>query len=327
MIDLDTRLLGKSGIPVTRIGLGLWGISGVGSGPGLGPTDDEESLATIEVALNAGVTFFDTADTYGDGHSERLLGQAISGRREHCIIATKIGWKDFDRKHRTTAYNTAEKLITGVEGSLRRLQTDYIDVIQSHIDFRDPTMEVFLEGFRKLKEAGKVRTFGVSTGDFDYLQSFNAGGDCATLQIEYNLLNRKPEREIFPYCLEHRIGVIVRGPLAMGILTGKFDANTLFVEGDVRRHWQDDHNQHSMFLDGLVKVERLRPLTQGRTLAQLALQFILAHPAVITVIPGAKTPRQFLENLDALRKPRLTETEWSEIDAITPPGSGRVVRS
>jgi aryl-alcohol dehydrogenase-like predicted oxidoreductase len=319
--SLEKRILGKSGIAVTTIGLGLWAIGG----DAWGATDDRESLATIDAALDAGVNFFDTADVYGAGHSEELLGRAMHGRRDRFIVATKIGWQNFDEANQSTAYDSVAKLVAGVESNLRRLQTDYVDVIQSHINFRDPTMEIFIEGFQRLKADGKVRAYGVSTSDFEYLKAFNADGCCATLQVDYSILNRTPEADIFPYCQEENIGILVRGPLAMGILAGKFKPETRFAAGDWRTRWQDDPEERQIYLDDLEKVERLRPLAQGRTLAQLALQFVLAHPAVTLAIPGAKTVAQFRDNLDTLSMPPLTSAELAEIDAVTPPGGGRKI--
>ncbi|NIV36695.1 MAG: aldo/keto reductase [Anaerolineae bacterium] len=319
--ELEKRSLGKSGIAVTKIGVGLWAIGG----DAWGPTEDRESLNVIDAALGAGVTFFDTADVYGTGHSEELLGQAMKGRRDKFIVATKIGWRDFDDENKRTAYDTVEKLIAGVEGNLRRLQTDYVDVIQSHVNFRDPTMEIFLEGFQRLQRDGKVRAYGVSTSDFEYLKAFNADGGCATLQIDYSILNRTPEADIFPYCQERDIGVIVRGPLAMGILTGKFGPDTQFGETDFRHRWQEEPEEREIYLADLAKTEKLRPLAKGRTMAQLALQFALAHPAVTTAIPGAKTVRQLQDNLGAAMLPSLTPDELAQIDTTTPPGGGRKI--
>jgi aryl-alcohol dehydrogenase-like predicted oxidoreductase len=318
---LEKRTLGKSGIAVTKIGIGLWAIGS----DAWGATDDRESLSAIDAALDAGITFFDTADVYGAGHSEELLGQAMKGRRDRFVVATKIGWRDFDGERQRTTYDTVEKLIAGVESNLRRLQTDCVDVIQSHINFRDPTMEIFLEGFQRLQRDGKVRAYGVSTSDFEYLQAFNANGGCATLQIDYSILNRTPEADIFPYCLENDIGVIVRGPLAMGILTGKFSPDTQFGEGDFRRRWQENPGEREIYLQDLRKVDGLRPLAKDRTLAQLALQFVLAHPAVTVVIPGAKTVRQLKDNVGAALLPPLPPGELAQVDAITPPGGGRKI--
>jgi aryl-alcohol dehydrogenase-like predicted oxidoreductase len=318
---LEKRMLGKSGIAVTTIGLGLWAIGG----DAWGATDDRESLATIDAALDAGINFFDTADVYGAGHSEELLGRAMHGRRDCFVVATKIGWQNFDDAQQRTAYDSVAKLVAGVESNLRRLQTDYVDVIQSHINFRDPTMEIFVEGFQRLEAEGKVRAYGVSTSDFEYLKAFNADGRCATLQVDYSILNRTPEADIFPYCQEENIGILVRGPLAMGILAGKFKPETRFGAGDWRARWQDDPEERQIYLHDLEKVERLRPLAHGRSLAQLALQFVLAHPAVTLAIPGAKTVAQFRDNLETLSLPPLTEGELAEIDAVTAPGGGRKI--
>jgi aryl-alcohol dehydrogenase-like predicted oxidoreductase len=218
------RTLGKTDIQVSEIGFGLW----AAGGDAWGPTDDQDILDAIDYALDHGVNFYDTADVYGWGHSEELLGRAMQGRRERFIVATKIGWRDFDGEAGRSAYTTVAKLIAGVESNLRRLNTDYVDIIQSHINFRDPTMAIFLEGFQRLQKAGKVRAYGVSTGDFEYLRAFNHDGNCATLQIDYSILNRTAEADILPYCQAQNIGVIVRGALAMGILAGKFTPDTRF---------------------------------------------------------------------------------------------------
>lgn len=319
---MKKRTLGKSGIEVTEIGLGLW----AAGGDAWGATDDAEILRTIDASLEAGITFYDTADVYGSGHSEELLGQAMQGRRDKFIVASKIGWTGFDEAAQKTAYHTVEMLIAGVESNLRRLKTDYLDIIQSHINFRDPTMEIFLEGFHRLQSEGKVRAYGVSTSDLDYLKEFNADGHCATLQIDYSILHRLPEADCLPYCQANNIGVIVRGALAMGILTDKFTPETRFGEGDFRQRWHENKDEYAIFLDDLDKTSQLRPLVhEGRTMAQLALQFTLAHPAVTTVIPGAKNLRQLRDNLHTDSLPPLTDAEMAQINAIVAPNGGRKI--
>jgi aryl-alcohol dehydrogenase-like predicted oxidoreductase len=321
MTTLKTRILGKSGIAVTEIGMGLW----AAGGDQWGPTDDRAVLDAIGYALDLGVNFFDTADIYGSGHSEELLGQAMRGRRDRFIVASKIGWQNFDSARGQTAYTSVEQFVAGVESNLRRLQTDYIDVMQSHINYREPTMEIFREGFQRLQQQGKIRAYGVSTSDFAYLQQFNHDGHCSTLQIDYSLLNRTPETTIFPYCQEHKIGVIVRGALAMGILTGKFTAETQFADGDFRQNWQNDPEQRAIFQQDLANVERLRSVAGSRTLTQLAVQFVLAHPAVSTVIPGAKNKQQIRETVQAGYLPTLTMDDLAGVASITPPGGGRKI--
>lgn len=319
--QLQKRRLGKSGMIVTEIGMGLW----AAGGDAWGPTNDQAVLDAIDFALEAGVNFYDTSDVYGSGHSEVLLGKAMKGRRERFIVATKIGWQNFDEVKQSSAYTTPEKLIAGVETNLKRLDTDYVDIMQDHIDFRDPTMEVFLEGFQKLQRDGKVRAYGVSTSDFEYLKAFNQDGNCATLQVDYSILNRTPELDIFPYCQANDIGIIIRGGLAMGILAGKFTPESRFGEGDFRQRWHNTPGEYEVFLKDLAIVEKLKPLAEGRSLAHLALQFTLAHPAVTTVIPGAKDTRQMRENIEAGLLPPLRKAELEAIDALVGPGQGRKI--
>jgi aryl-alcohol dehydrogenase-like predicted oxidoreductase len=279
----------------------------------------------IDAALDLGINFFDTADVYGMGHSEKLLGRAMKGRRDQFIVATKIGWVGFDEEKQVSQYDTVDKLIAGVESNLERLQTDYVDLVQCHIDFREANMEVFVEGFQKLQAQGKVRAYGVSTSDFEYLQAFNADNKASTLQIDYSILNRTPEQDIFPYTMENDLGVLVRGPLAMGILTGKFTKDTRFEDGDFRQNWIKNEDEHQVFLSDLEKVENLKPLTDGRSMAQLAIQFVMQHPAVTLAIPGAKRISQLKENVKAALLPELTHEELATIDSITPPGGGRKI--
>ena len=319
--ELHTRRLGKSGFQVTEIGIGLWAIGG----SEWGPVDDQKSLETIEAALEAGITFFDTADVYGMGHSEKLLGQSMKGRREEFFVATKIGWIGFDDDNFVSAYNSTEKLIEGVEQNLSRLDTDYIDLLQCHIHLPEPNLEFFLDGFQKLQRSGKIRSYGVSSSQIEFIKEFNADGGTAALQIDYSILNRTAEKEIFPYCLENDIGVIVRGPLAMGILTGKFNPDSRFPEGDFRRNWHENPEEKQIFLDDLEKVDQLRAIVGEQSLAQLALQFVLAHPAVTTVIPGAKTVRQLEQNVAVGHMPLLSKEILASIDEIVPPGGGRKI--
>lgn len=321
MTEIEKRVLGKSGIEVTKIGVGLWAIGGTE----WGETDDKESLDMISAALDMGINFFDTADVYGDGHSETLLGRAMQGRRDRFIVASKIGWNGFDHENGVSKYDTVDKLVAGVETSLDRLQTDYLDLIQCHIDFREPNMEMFVQGFQKLQDQGKVRAYGVSTSDFAYLQEFNADNKTATLQIDYSILNRTPEAKIFPYTMAHDIGVLVRGPLAMGILTGKFSSESTFEEGDFRRNWIENPDERKIFLNDLEKVEKLKPLAEGRSLAQLSIQFVMQHPAVTVAIPGARRISQLKENVKTALMPDLTEEEMALIDSVTPPGGGRKI--
>ncbi len=320
---MRSRPLGAtSGIEVSEVGLGLWAVAGSDWGPG----DDRASLKAIESALDAGVTFFDTADIYGNGHSEELLGQAMTGRRDRFLVATKIGWTGYDDRTRSTQYDTVDKLVAGVEGSLRRLGTDRVEAIQCHIDHLEPNTDVFIEGFRKLEEQEKVGAWGVSTSDLSLLERFNAEGDCDLLQIDYSILNRTAEAEILPYCLENGIGVIVRGPLAMGMLADKYSAAQTFPDDDFRRAWIEDPAQNAQFRRDLEVVDGLRTVVpDDQNMSQFALRFVRSHPAVSTVIPGARDRAQSEANASAGELPLLSPEEQEAVDRLVPPGGGRKI--
>ncbi|MCX7968940.1 MAG: aldo/keto reductase, partial [Armatimonadetes bacterium] len=267
------------------------------------------------------VNFFDTADAYGEppGRSEELLGKALQGIREEVFIATKVG--NWARRHgHPLPYTSTLHIIACCHASLYRLRTDYIDLYQCHIG--NPTnaeVDVFLEAFERLKEQGKIRAYGISTNSLEALQRFNKLGTCATCQLDYSILNRAPERDLLPYCQERNIGVIVRGPLAKGVLAGKFTPDTIFTD-EVRRSWNEGQRREK-FLKQLQIVERLRFLERdNRTMAQAALQFVLSHPAVSCAIPGAKSPQQAEANASA-GDGTLTPEELAAINEVVQPGS------
>jgi aryl-alcohol dehydrogenase-like predicted oxidoreductase len=318
---MEKRYLGNTEIVVHPIGIGLWAMGG----SGWGPTEDSESLSTIDRALDLGIDLFDTADVYGNGHSEELLGQAMKGRRDRFIAATKIGWQGFDGEKATSAYTSPEKVEQAVEANLRRLQSDHIDILQWHVNFRETTMEHFIEGCERLKKAGKIRAYGVSTSNFEYIQAFAQAGHQDSLQIDYSILNRTAEQEIFPYCQAQGIGTIIRGGLAMGILTGKFSADSTFDEDDFRGNWQKDPDQHKQFLADLQSVEKLRAAFPEQNLAQLALRFVLSNPAVTCVIAGAKRISQLESNFQAAQQGLLHPEELKTIEQIVPAGGGRKI--
>jgi aryl-alcohol dehydrogenase-like predicted oxidoreductase len=319
---MNRKKLGKSGLETTVMGVGLWAIGG----ETWGSVNDRESLDMIDAALDQGINFYDTADVYGNGHSEEVLGKAMKKRRDKFILATKIGWQGFDGEKSRSAYDTVKKLKDGVKTNLKRLDTEYIDLIQNHINFREKNMEIFVQGFEELCKEGLVRAYGVSTSDFEYVKDFvGLGKACASVQVDYSILNRTAEADIFPFCLKNKIGIIVRGALAMGILTGKFSSDAKFEESDFRNRWVNTPEEREIFLKDLDKVEKLKALAKGRTLAQLALQFTMAHPAVTVVIPGAKTRAQLADNLKAVQLPPLSAGDLTAIDGIGPPGGGRKI--
>jgi len=294
---MEYRDLGRSGLRVSEIGFGAWAIGG----NAWGPVEDAESLAAMERAFELGINFVDTADVYGDGRSESLVAKAVKGRRDEVILSTKGGLMGHHRDpEREPVYDRPEKVVEALEASLERLETDHVDVYFCHIwwDEHEET-EAFVEAFDRLKRDGKVLAVGVSTNDLNYIRHFDRDGGLDAVQLDYSILNREPEREILPYLKERGIGVVVRGPLRMGILTGKFSEETTFPEGDIREDWP----QERWFEESLQQVERLRPLEDGRTLGQVALRYVLLHPAVSVAIPGAKTPEQVEANAAASVRP------------------------
>jgi myo-inositol catabolism protein IolS len=310
---VEYRLLGNTGIKVSEIGFGAWAIGG----DAWGPVEDARSKAAVERALELGVTFIDTADVYGDGHSETLVGEVIKAKRDQVVIATKGGLMGHHRDPQgEPVYDRPEKVIEAFEASLRRLGTDYLDVYFDHIWWdKEEETEAFLTAFAQLKREGRVLAVGVSTNSFDYVKHFNRGSGLDVVQLDYSIMNRNPEKDILPYCQEHGIGVVVRGPLRMGILTGKFSPNTNFPEGDIRKSWP----QEAWFKKSLEKVAGLRKLeADNQTLGQLALRFVLDHPAVSVAIPGAKTPEQVEANAAASVRPLLSAETRQHIDDVAP---------
>jgi myo-inositol catabolism protein IolS len=308
---MEYRTLGKTNISVSEIGFGAWAIGG----DAWGPVVDKESVIAMEKALDLGVNFLDTADVYGDGHSEQLVSQVLKGRRDRIVLSTKGGLMGHSRKPEPI-YDHPEKVVKAFEDSLQRLKTDYIDVYFCHIWWQhEKETEAFLSAYERLKKDGKVRAVGVSTDDFNYLKSFNRDGAIDVLQVDYSLLNRNAEKEILPYCQEKELGVVVRGPLKMGLLTGKFTKNQAFPDGDIRKNWPNE----TWFQEGLDKVERLRFLEQeDLTLGQAALQFVLSHPAVSVAIPGGKTASQVGQNVKASVRPLLTDSKLAQINEVVP---------
>lgn len=306
------RSLGNTGIEVSEIGFGAWAIGG----DAWGPVEDAASIRAMERALDLGVNFIDTADVYGNGHSETLVAQVLRGRRDRVVLATKGGLMGHHRDPKgAPVYDRPERVVYAFEESLRRLGTDYVDVYFDHLWWNDPReTEAFLTAFAQLKQQGRVRAVGVSTDDPEYVRAFDQDGALDVVQLDYSLLNRAAEQHLLPYCQERGIGVVVRGPLRMGMLTGKFTRDTTFPEGDVRHGWP----REAWYREQLAKTEQLRPLTSAdRSMGQLALQFVLNHPAVSVAIPGGKTPAQIEQNVAASTRPLLTEADRAVIEGVT----------
>lgn len=285
---MQYRVLGRTGIKISEIGFGAWGIGG-----GWGNQDDAEALSSLQHAYDLGVTFYDTAYVYGDGHSETLIGQFSRSLRDKIVIASKIPPKTM--RWPVTAQDPlqetfpAEWIIACTEQSLKRLGTDYLDVQQLHAwtdAYTDQTE--WYEAFTRLKEQGKIRAFGVSANDWDPYSTTNLvkSGKIDTVQVIYNIFEQRPAEQLLPVALENNVGIIVRVPFEEGLLTGKMGPGYQFEPGD----WRADWLTADRLAEAGQHVEALRPLLSSDvpTLPALALKFCLHHPAVSTVIPGMR---------------------------------------
>lgn len=308
------RTLGKTNLSISEVSFGTWAIGG-----SWGQVDERTALSGLARAMDAGVNFFDTADVYGDGRAERLLAQATKGREDSVFIATKF-CRQGDINDPST-YSLGQ-VRAYCEASLSRLQRDAIDLYQIHC----PPHEIIQQGdvftvLDQLKQEGKIRNYGVSVETVEEgLSAMNYPG-VAALQVIFNLFRQKPVQALFPLALERNVGILVRLPLASGLLTGKFTANAVF-EPDDHRHFNQDGQAFNVgetfaglpFAKGVELAEKLRFIAQGRhTMARASMRWILDHPAVTCVIPGFKTPEQVDDNLGTLDVPSFTKEELATL--------------
>jgi aryl-alcohol dehydrogenase-like predicted oxidoreductase len=322
-----TRKLGRSGIVVSALGFGCWPIGGQimqdGRSVGWGAVDDDESVRAIHRAMDLGVTLFDTADVYG--RSEDVLGRALAGRWDRVVIASKFG-RTYDRAtHTITGEDPSPAhLRRALEGSLRRLGTDVIDLYQLHLwDCpQGPALALRAE-LEVLVGEGKIRAYGWSTDRLPNIELFAAGPNCATAQVHLNVL--EGDRSLVTECARLGLAALVRGPLAMGLLGGRYGGDSLLSTADVRGSgsgWVD------LFRDGRPTAEGLRRLaavrdvltSDGRTLAQGALGWLWAVAGNTVPIPGFKGMRQAEENAGALAFGPLSPDQLAQVDAVLEDG-------
>ena len=319
------RRLGKSGIEVSALGMGCWAVGGPwtwaqpGQEPfpaGWGKVDDAESIRAIHTALDLGINFFDTAANYGAGHSEVILGQALKGRREKAIIATKFG-HIVNEKEKVVYGDKAQvlpKVRRDVEDSLRRLGTDYIDIYQLHEAFYDPEPALELrEALEGLVEQGKIRWYGWSTDLVDRAQVFSDGAHCTAIQFQLNALFDNPEMRHL--CEDFDLAGINKDPLHRGFLTGKFSSQSTFPEDDIRSHINFEEER---ILWRLKATEALREIftAGGRTMAQGALAYIWALDERMVPIPGFKTVQQVRDNAGAVAFGPLSAGELRQVQEV-----------
>jgi len=311
------RELGRTGWRVSTISFGAWAIGGT-----WGAVDDRESLAALHRAVDLGVNFFDTADVYGDGHSERLLAKLKLERREEIIIATKAG-RRLD-PHTADGY-TIKNLTAFIERSLRNLSVEALDLLQLHC----PPTEVYYRpelfaGLDELVKQGKIRHYGVSVEQVEQALKAIEYPGVETVQIIFNIFRQRPADLFFSEARRRRVGILARVPLSSGMLAGKFTSQSEFGNDDHRafnRHGEEfDRGETFSGVDyetGLQAVEESRPLVPaGMTMAQFALRWILMFDAVTCAIPGAKRPAQVEDNVGAAELPALTDATMKAVDRI-----------
>lgn len=330
MLHTFQRTLGKSGIKVSAMGVGCWAIGGPFTGfgglpLGWGDVDDEKSIEALHMALDLGVNFFDTADVYGTGHSEELLGKVFKGIRDKVVIATKFGGV-FDKKMRDMhSFDATPAYVRkALEASLRRLGTDYIDLYQLHIKDLDLAGAAdTMDALEKLVEEGKIRGYGWSTDDFDRAAMFAKGPHCCAVQQQLNIF--VGNKKILSLCENKNLASINRGPLAMGLLTGKFVKHIELPSNDVRIVSEDMNDPYYAYFRGrkplpelMCKLDIVKDIlkSKGRTLAQGALAWIWARSEKTIPIPGFKTARQVRENAKALDFGPLTPNQMFEIEHL-----------
>ena len=307
---METRKLGKNGPDLTVIGFGAWAIGGAWI-YGWGKTEDSESIRAIDAAIDNGINWIDTAAAYGLGHSEKVIGKAVKGKRDKVFIATKCGLVSEDQWSVRNNLKP-ESIRKEAERSLKELNTDYIDLFQIHWPDPNTPIEESWQAIADLKKEGKVRYIGVSNFDVPLLEKCMAIEQVQSLQPPYSMLKREVEESILSYCKDNGIGVVAYSPMQSGLLTGKFDINKL-AEDDWRlRERMFKEPQLSKIL---AFVEKLRSIAgkSGKSVGNLAVAWVLNNPALTAAIVGARNAKQVEENIKAADY-KLTSDELAEIE-------------
>lgn len=297
---MNTRTLGRTGLKVSEVGYGAWGI---GAKQWIGASDDE-SLRALNRAIDLGLNFIDTALAYGDGHSEKIVGQTVRGRKEKVYVATKIPPKNrrwpAERQVPVDQVYTADYVVRCTEESLKNLGMETIDLQQLHV-WTDEFAGAgdWLAGIEKLKQQGKIRHFGISLGEHTPDNGLQAveSGLVDTVQVIYNIFDQGPEDRLFPLCQKKNVGVLARVPFDEGGLTGKVTPQTEFPKDDFRNgYFKGDRKQEVWTRVQQIAADLKIPLDR---LPETALRFTLAHPAVSTVIPGMRSVKNAEANCAA----------------------------
>ncbi|MGY5339204.1 aldo/keto reductase [Levilactobacillus spicheri] len=301
--------IGKSDVQATALGLGTNAVGGYNLFPNL---KDEDGLQLVTAGLNHGIKLLDTAYVYGLGHSEELVGQAMHAFDRHSFALATKGAQDFSSGEQVIN-NTPEFLTAQVEASLKRLNTDYLDIYYIHFPDKQTPKAEAVGALQRLREQGKIRAIGVSNFSLEQVKEANADGYVDVVEDEFSLLHRDHEADLMPYLKDHQISFVPYFPLASGLLTGKYDQAVNFPADDIRSQISDF--QEPRYSAALKAIDQVRPIAQAHdaTVAQTVLAWYMQDPLVSVVIPGAKRASQVEANAQALDV-TLTAAEYQTID-------------
>ena len=313
---MEQRQLGDSGLLTSSIGFGTWEMSTTM----YGHIDVKEASDAVNAAIDHGITLFDTAEVYGPYHSEELLAKALGDKRKDIVLVSKVGFQ-YDEDGKNLGRNSKyDHVIERTEGCLRRLETDFLDLLLIHWPDHDTPFEESIRAIEKLKQDGKIRHYGVSNFTPGMMDECEKYGHLAANQVGYHMFDRRMESKVLPYCLDKNIGFMAYGTLGFGLLSGAFTPETTFGEGD----WRSRGNAFGLPLfeaEELAKelkvVERLKAIAKShdKSVAQMAIAWTLGHPAVSVGLVGVRNERELKENVAAVEWELSLEVR-EEIDAI-----------
>jgi aryl-alcohol dehydrogenase-like predicted oxidoreductase len=313
---MEQRRFGNTDLVCSAVGFGTWEMSTTQ----YGAIDVKEASQAMNAAIDRGITLVDTAEVYGPYHSEEIVGQALGARRKEIVLVTKVGFRIDQNNKIVGRDSTPASVIAHAEGCLKRLGTDHIDLLLIHWPDHNTPIPDTMGALEQLKAAGKIRHYGVSNFSVQMMDTCQRHGYLAANQIGYHMFDRRMEAAVLPYCLEHKIGFMAYGTLGFGLLTGAFTPQTTFVDWD----WRHSGKAFSLplferedFLKELRVVDRLKALagSYNKSVAQLAIAWVLAQPAVTVALVGMRNTRELDENVAAADW-RLTDADRAEIDRI-----------